>query len=43
MEWNVENINDANGVNSEGNFLFSISFFVTRNRHFWPMYNHFSR
>ena len=38
MECNSENTSDANGVHLEGNFLFSLSFFVTRNRNFWPMY-----
>ena len=41
MECNSENTSDANGVHLEGNFLFSLSFFVTRNRNFWPMYNYF--
>ena len=41
MEYNSENISDANGVHLEGNFLFSLSFFVTRNRNFWPMRNYF--
>ena len=34
MECNSENNSDANGVHLEGNFLFSLSFFVTRNRNF---------
>ena len=34
MESNSENTSDANGVHLEGNFLFSLSFFVTRNRNF---------
>ena len=34
MESNSENNSDANGVHLEGNFLFSLSFFVTRNRNF---------
>ena len=34
MECNSENSSDANGVHLEGNFLFSLSFFVTRNRNF---------
>ena len=34
MECNSENISDANGVHLEGNFLFSLSFFVTRNKNF---------
>ena len=34
MECNSENTSDANGVHLEGNFLFSLSFFVTRNRNF---------
>ena len=32
MECNSENTSDANGVHLEGNFLFSLSFFVTRNK-----------
>ena len=34
MECNSKNTSDANGVHLEGNFLFSLSFFVTRNRNF---------
>ena len=34
IECNRENISDPNGVHLEGNFLFSRSFFVTRNRNF---------
>ena len=34
MECNSENTNDANGVHLEGNFLFSLTFFITRNRNF---------
>ena len=34
MECNSENTSDTNGVHLEGNFLFSLSFFVTRNRNF---------
>ena len=34
IECNNENTSDANGVPSEGNFLFSLSFLVTRNRNF---------
>ena len=34
MECNSENTSDANGVHLEGDFLFSLSFFVTRNRNF---------
>ena len=34
MENNSKNTSDANGVHLEGNFLFSLSFFVTRNRNF---------
>ena len=34
MECNSENTSDANGVHLEGNFLFLLSFFVTRNRNF---------
>ena len=34
MECNSENTSDANGVHLEGNFLFSLSFFVTKNRKF---------
>ena len=34
MECNSENTIDANGVHLEGNVLFSLSFFVTRNRNF---------
>ena len=34
MECNSENTSDANGVHLEGNFLFSLSFFVTRNINF---------
>ena len=34
MECNSENTSDANGVHLEGNFLFSLSFFVARNRNF---------
>ena len=41
MDYNSENTSDANGVYLEGNFLFSLSFFVTRNRNFWPTYNYF--
>ena len=41
MECNSENINDGNDVHLEGNFLFLLSFFVTKNRTFWPMYNYF--
>ena len=31
MECNSENTSDANDVHLEGNFLFSLSFFDTRN------------
>ena len=34
MECNSESTSNANGVHSEGNFLFSLSFFVTRKRSF---------
>ena len=34
MECNSENTSDASGVHLEDNFLFSLSFFVTRNRNF---------
>ena len=34
MECNRESTSNANGVHLEGNFLFSLSFFVTRNRNF---------
>ena len=34
MECNSENTSDANSLHSEGNFLFSLSFFVTKNRNF---------
>ena len=34
MECNSENTSDTNGVHLEGNFLFSLSFFVTRNINF---------
>ena len=34
MECNSQNTSDANGVDLEGHFLFSLSFFVTRNRNF---------
>ena len=33
-ECNSENTSDANGVHLQGNFLFSLSFFLTRNRNF---------
>ena len=34
LECNSENTGDANSVHLEGNFLFSLSFFVTRNINF---------
>ena len=34
MQCNSENTSDANCVHLEGNFLFSLSFFVIRNRSF---------
>ena len=34
MEFNSDNTSDANGVYLEGNFLFSLSLFVTRKRKF---------
>ena len=34
MKCNSENTNDPNGVHLEGNFLFSLTFFITRNRNF---------
>ena len=34
MECNSENTTDANCVHLEGNFSFSLSFVVTRNRNF---------
>ena len=34
MECNSEYTSDANGVHLEPNFLFSLSFFVTRKRNF---------
>ena len=34
MECNSENTIDANGVHLEDNVLFSLTFFVTRNRNF---------
>ena len=34
MQCNSENTSDANGVYLEGNFLFSLSFFITRNKNF---------
>ena len=34
MECNSEITSDANGAHLEGNFLFSLSFFVTRKRNF---------
>ena len=34
MKCNSENTSDVNGVHLEGNVLFSLSFFVTRNRNF---------
>ena len=34
MECNSENTSDGNGVQLEGNCLFSLSSFVTRNRNF---------
>ena len=34
MECNSKNTSDANGVYLEGNNLFLLSFFVTRNRNF---------
>ena len=34
MECNSESTSNANGVHLEGNFLFSLSFFVTRKRRF---------
>ena len=40
MECNSENTSDASGDHLEGNFLFSLYFFVTRNRNFWPMRNY---
>ena len=41
MKYNSENTSDASSVHLEGNFLFLLSFFVARNRHFWPMRNYF--
>ena len=41
MERNSENSSDANDVHLEGNFLFSLSFFVTRNRNFSGKWNCF--
>ena len=41
MEYNSENTSDASSVHLEGNFLFLLSFFAARNRHFWPMRNSF--
>ena len=35
MECNSENISDANDVYLEGNFLFLLSFFITRKRNFF--------
>ena len=34
MECNSENTSNANGVHAEGNFLFLLSYFVTRNENF---------
>ena len=34
MECNSENTSDAHGVHLEGNFLFSLFFFATKNRNF---------
>ena len=34
IECNSENTSDANGVHLEDNFLFLLSFFVTRNKTF---------
>ena len=34
MECNSENTSEANGAYLEGNFLFLLSFFVTRNKKF---------
>ena len=34
MECKSENTSDANGVHLGGNFLFLLSFFVTRNKNF---------
>ena len=34
MDCNSENTNDANRVHLEGNFSFSLAFFITRNRNF---------
>ena len=41
MEYNSEDTSDASSVHLEGNFLFLLSFFAARNRHFWPMRNSF--
>ena len=41
MERNSENSSDANDVHLEGNFLFSLSFFVTRNRNVSEKWNCF--
>ena len=40
MEYNSENTSDASSVHLKGNFLFLLSFFAARNRHFWPMRNY---
>ena len=40
MECNSENTSDANDVHLEGNFLFLLSFFITRKKSFWPMRNY---
>ena len=34
MEYNSEKTNNANGVHLEGNLIFLLSFFVTRNKTF---------
>ena len=34
VESNRENNNGESGIHLEGNFLFSLSFFVTRNKYF---------
>ena len=41
MECNSGNTSDANDVHLEGNFLFSLPFFVIRNRHFSQKWNCF--
>ena len=38
MECDIENTSDANGIYLEGDFLFSLSLFATRNRNFGPIY-----